>query len=159
MKQKKDQPGPGKGIQPPIAAFMYIIPAYLLGWFVPVPFMRSAPALLMNLGLVLSFIGFLLGLGAFVEFRKARTTLDAHGSAKQLVTSGVYRFSRNPIYLGFLLIVIGLPLTSGFYWGIPLAPFFAATISRLVIEREEAALEKQFKAQYAEYRSRVRRWL
>ena len=159
MKQKTDQPATGKNVHPPIVAFMYIILAYLLGWFVPVPFMRSAPVPLMNLGLVLSFIGFLFGAGAFIEFRRARTTLDVHGSVKQLVTSGVYRFTRNPIYLGFLLIVMGLPLTSGLYWGILIAPLFAVTISRLVIEREEAYLEHKFKAQYTEYRSRVRRWL
>jgi protein-S-isoprenylcysteine O-methyltransferase Ste14 len=109
--------------------------------------------------LFIAFIGFLLGISAFLEFRKARTTLDPHGSAKQVVTSGIYRFTRNPIYLGFLLMVIGLPLTSGIYWGIALAPFYIRTMNRLVIEREEAYLEKKFGNTYASYASRVRRWL
>jgi protein-S-isoprenylcysteine O-methyltransferase Ste14 len=56
-------------------------------------------------------------------------------------------------------MVIGLPLNSGIYWGILIAPFFAMTMSRLVIEREEAYLEKKFKEHYTAYRSRVRRWL
>ena len=73
--------------------------------------------------------------------------------------AGVYRFTRNPIYLGFLLMVIGLPLNSGLYSGIVIAPFFAVTMNRLVIEREEAYLEKKFKDVYTSYKSRVRRWL
>jgi protein-S-isoprenylcysteine O-methyltransferase Ste14 len=110
-------------------------------------------------GLALTFIGFLLGIGAFMEFRKARTTLDPHGSAKQLVTSGIYRWTRNPIYLGFLLMVIGLPLNSGVIWGVVLAPFYMMTMSRLVIEKEETYLERKFGKTYTSYTSHVRRWL
>jgi protein-S-isoprenylcysteine O-methyltransferase Ste14 len=94
-----------------------------------------------------------------MEFRRARTTLDPHGSTKQLVTSGIYRFTRNPIYLGFLLMVIGLPLNSGLIWGLVVAPLYMMTMSRLVIQREEAYLEGKFKGQYTSYMSRVRRWL
>ena len=154
--KQKDKPNINKNIHPPLVALMYIVIAFLLGRFVPIPF---AMPFLRNIGFGLTFIGFLFGVGAFIEFRKARTTLDPHGSVKQLVTSGVYRFTRNPIYLGFFLMVIGLPLNSGYYWGIVIAPFFATTMSRLVIGREEAYLEKKFKEQYIDYMSRVRRWL
>jgi|CXWL01.1.fsa_nt_gi protein-S-isoprenylcysteine O-methyltransferase Ste14 len=153
----QDHPDVNKNVHPPVVALMYIVIAYFLGRFVPVPFV--APAILRNIGFASTFIGFLFGVGAFIEFRKARTTLDPHGSVKQLVTAGVYRFTRNPIYLGFMLMVIGLPLNSGLYWGLIVSPFFAMTMSRLVIEREEAYLEKKFKEQYTAYRSRVRRWL
>lgn len=155
--KQKDGPNINKNIHPPIVALGFIVAAILLGRFIQIPF--AVPVVLRNIGFALTFIGFLLGVGAFIEFRKARTTLDPHSSVKQLVTSGVYRITRNPIYLGFLLMVIGLPLNSGIYWGILIAPFFAATMSRLVIEREEAYLEKKFKEQYTNYRSRVRRWL
>ena len=77
-------------------------------------------------------------MGAFLEFRKSRTTLNPHGSTSQVVSSGIYTYTRNPIYLGFLLMVIGLPLTSGLYWGAIVAPFYMMTMTRLVIEREEA---------------------
>ena len=98
-------------------------------------------------------------MGALIEFRKARTTLDPHGSVHSLVMNGVYRFTRNPIYLGFLLMVIHLPLNSGLYSGILIAPFFAVTLNRLVIEKEKAYLEKKFEEQYTGNRSKVRRWL
>jgi len=157
MAKQLDRPNISPMVHPPIVALMFIAIAYFLGRFVPLPMI--APMVLRNVGLLLTFLGFLLGIGAFIEFRKARTTLDPHGSAKQVVTSGIYRFTRNPIYLGFLLMVIGLPLNSGLYWGFLMAPLYMMTMTRLVIEREEAYLEKKFKDQYTGYKSRVRRWL
>ena len=157
MAKELDHPNISPMVHPPIVALMFIVIAYFLARFVPLPFV--APPVLRYVGLGMTFIGFLLGIGAFIEFRKARTTLDPHGSVKQLVVSGIYRFTRNPIYLGFLLMVIGLPLNSGIYWGFLMAPLYIITMSRLVIEREEAYLEKKFKGQYASYKSSVRRWL
>jgi protein-S-isoprenylcysteine O-methyltransferase Ste14 len=157
MAKEQDRPNISPMVHPPVVALMFIVIAYFLGRFAPLPF--SAPALLRYTGLALTFVGFLLGLGALLEFRKARTTLDPHGSAKQLVTSGIYRFTRNPIYLGFLLMVIGLPLNSGLYWGIGLAPFYVFMMNRLIIQYEEAYLQRKFGETYTGYRSRVRRWL
>jgi protein-S-isoprenylcysteine O-methyltransferase Ste14 len=155
--KQKDHPNINKNVHPPIVVLIYIAIAYLLEWFIRIPF--GVPVILQTFGFFLTFIGFLLGVGAFIEFRKAHTTLNPHGSVKQLVTSGIYRLTRNPIYLGFLLMVVGLPLNSGIYWGILIAPFYTVTMNRLVIEREEAYLEKKFKELYTGYRSRVRRWL
>ena len=157
MAKEQDRPGTNPAVHPPLVALLFIVIAYFLGRFIPLPFL--VPPALRYAGLGLTLIGFLLGVGAFVEFRKLRTTLDPHGSSTQLVTAGVFRFSRNPIYLGFLLMIIGLPLNSGIYWGFVSAPLFMITLTRLVIEREEAYLEKKFKEQYADYKSRVRRWL
>ncbi|MCE9644366.1 MAG: isoprenylcysteine carboxylmethyltransferase family protein [Chloroflexi bacterium] len=155
--KQKDHPGINKNIHPPVVALVYIIIAIVLGKLVSLPF--SIPQILKITGLALTFVGFLLGVGAFIEFRKARTTLDPHGAASRLVVNGIYRFTRNPIYLGFLLMVIGFPLNYGFYWGILVAPLFMATMNRLVIEKEEAYLENKFRDEYSGYRSRVRRWL
>jgi protein-S-isoprenylcysteine O-methyltransferase Ste14 len=157
MAKEQDHPNISPMVHPPVVALMFIVIAYFLGRFVPIPYV--APVAVQYFGLFLTFIGFLLGVGALIEFRKAHTTLDPHGSVKQVVTSGIYRFTRNPIYLGFLLMVIGLPLNSGLIWGIVMAPLYIMTMTRLVIEREEAYLEKKFKAQYTSYKSRVRRWL
>jgi protein-S-isoprenylcysteine O-methyltransferase Ste14 len=157
MTKQQDHPNISPMVHPPLVALMFIGLAYLLGRFVPVPFV--APLILRNIGLLITLVGFLLGIGAFIEFRKARTTVDPHGSSKQLVTSGIYRFTRNPIYLGFLLMVIGLPLNAGLYWGIVMAPFYVLTMNRLVIEQEETYLENKFKGTYTDYTSRVRRWL
>jgi len=155
--KQQDHPSINKNIHPPFVALFYIIVALILGRVVITSF--SMPQIARNIGLGLTFIGFLFGVGAFIEFRKARTTLDPHGSVKTLVMNGVYRFTRNPIYFGFLLMVIGFPLTYGYFWGILAAPFFMVTMNRLVIEKEEAYLEKKFKEQYTAYSLRVRRWV
>ena len=157
MSMQQDHPDIPKNVHPPLVALLFIAIAYFLGRFVPLPFL--VPPILRNIGLLLTFIGCLCGIGALLEFRKARTTLDPHGSSKQIVSSGVYRFSRNPIYVGFLMMVVGLPLTSGFYWGIVLAPFYIMMMNRLVIQHEEAYLEKKFGKTYTSYTSQVRRWL
>lgn len=157
MAKEQDHPSIHRNVHPPVVALLFIVLAYFIGRFVSLGFVVLP--VVRNMGLLLTFIGFLLGVGAFMEFRKARTTLDPHGSVKQVVTSGIYRFTRNPIYLGFLLMVIGLPLTSGLIWGLVLSPLFMIVMTRLVIEREEIYLEKKFKNQYTDYKSRVRRWL
>lgn len=155
--KQTDRPNINKNIHPPIVTLLYIIVAIFLGRLIKIPL--ATPPVLQTIGFALTFIGFLFGIGAFIEFRKARTTLDPHGSVNAMVTTGVYRVTRNPIYLGFLLMLIGLPLNSGYYWGIILSPLFITTINQLVIEKEEAYLEKKFKEQYTSYKSRVRRWL
>lgn len=155
-RKEKDHPGTSFLVHPPVVALLCIGIAYLLGRFILLPF--AAPAILRYIGVILTIAGFLLGIGAFIEFQKAQTTLDPHGSTSQLVTSGVYRFSRNPIYLGFLLIVIGLPLYFGLFWGIVMAPVFIFLMNHLVIQHEEDYLQGKFGEAYAGYTSRVRRW-
>ncbi|MEW6084722.1 MAG: isoprenylcysteine carboxylmethyltransferase family protein [Chloroflexota bacterium] len=144
-------------IHPPVLLAIHIGIAWLLGRFIVLPIAVSS--LMRNIGLGMAGIGFLLGLLAFYSFMKARTTMDPHGSVKTVVSSGVYRFTRNPIYLGMVLMLIGFPLTFGNVWGIPLALAFIPLMNKLVIEHEEAYLEKKFGEAYTGYMSRVRRWL
>jgi len=144
-------------IHPPILTLIHIAIAYVAKLILPIPLAVSDLLKLIGFGLVVA--GFLLGVAAFMAFRKARTTLNPHGRVSAIVTDGVYHFTRNPIYLGFLLMLIGFPLNNGTYWGVLLAPVFVITMNRLVIEKEETYLEKKFGKVYAGYKSRVRRWL
>ncbi len=144
-------------IHPPILLLIHIVAAWLLGKFILLPMVISP--MIRNIGLALAGIGFLFGLLSLYAFTKARTTVNPHGSVKTIVSSGVYRLTRNPIYLGMVLMLIGFPLAFGNVWGIPLAPVFIFLMNKLVIEHEEAYLEKKFGEAYTGYRSRVRRWL
>ena len=144
-------------IHPPVLTVIFIAIAYILKRTIPISFVVSS--VLENIGFVLVVIGFLFGVAAFLAFRKARTTLDPHGKVSAIVSDGIYRFTRNPIYLAFLLMLIGFPLNSGNYWGILLSPVFVIFMNSLVIEKEEAYLEKKFGDVYTSYKSRVRRWL
>lgn len=154
---ENDHPGIHRNIHPPIITLAYIGLAILMGWLLPISLPASSFIQICGFGIII--VGLVLGVSAFAEFRKAHTTLDPHGSVKALVTEGIYRITRNPIYLGFLLMVIGFPLNSGYYSGLVVSPFFMVTMNRLVIEKEEVYLEKKFQEEYTGYKSRVRRWL
>jgi protein-S-isoprenylcysteine O-methyltransferase Ste14 len=91
----------------------------------------------------------------------ARTTINPMKPARasKLVTGGVFRWSRNPIYLGDLLILAALAVWLGQIANLALLPAFVAYIGRFQILPEERALTARFGAEYAAYRARVRRWL
>jgi len=144
-------------IHPPILTIIFITIAYIAKWMIPLPLV--VPNILRNIGFALIIIGFLLGIAAFSEFRKARTTVDPHGSVSNIVTSGIYRFTRNPIYLGFVCLLIGFPFIFVSHWGLILSPLFVILMNVFVIQHEEAYLEKKFGDVYTSYKSRVLRWL
>jgi len=138
-------------------ALFWIIVAYLVGRYIPL--LQHSSVIIKYIGSGLVTIALIFAFSAFNEFRRLQTTLDPHGSVKAVITNGVYKLSRNPIYLGFLLMVIGFLLYSGYYSGIIVAPLFLVSMNRLVIEKEEAYLEEKFRDVYTGYKSKVRRWL
>lgn len=148
---------PTARIQPAIVVFVFVILALLLGRTTTI--LPRAPQFLSWLGLAVSALGLGLGLLALREFKRMQTFAKSKSSAMNLVTTGVYSYTRNPVNLGFLLILIGLPLTGGNYWGLALMPMFIVAMNSLIIQPEEAQLEKKFKGEYTAYKSRVRRWI
>lgn len=108
-----------------------------------------------------ALLGALLALVGVVSFRRARTTVNpmSPASSSALVTSGIYRLTRNPMYLGFLLMLLG--------WGVWLAnaaafaavPGFVVYLDRFQIRPEEEALASRFGREFGEYTARVRRWI
>jgi len=76
-----------------------------------------------------------------------------------LVITGPYRFTRNPMYLGFLLLYIGVSCWFGWIWPLLLAPLLVWLIRVFVIEREERYLDRKFGQEYWRYKAQVRRWL
>jgi len=144
-------------VHPPILLLFHVLGAFLLNWLLPLPFDFIKP--FEWIGYILVFIGLGFAFSAVSQFGKMHTTLDPHGSVSAIVTSGPYRFSRNPIYLGFVWTLIGLPLAVGNSWGAVLSPLLMLSMYQLVIKHEEAYLEEKFKGIYTSYKSRVRRWL
>lgn len=100
----------------------------------------------------------LMGL-AFVEFRRARTTIIPGNQPDALITSGVFRFSRNPIYLADTLILTGLILRWDAVLAVPLILLFVWIIRTRFINGEEARLVAAFPDAFAAYRARTRRWI
>lgn len=110
---------------------------------------------------VLVFAGIALGLAGATAFRRAHTTIDPHRleAASTLVADGIYRVTRNPMYLGLAAILLGwaVCLAAPVAFGGPL--LFALYITRFQIVPEERTLAAKFGPAYAAYRQRVRRWL
>ena len=157
MTKGHDHPDINRNIHPPLVMLAHLLAAFLLKWLIPLPF--GFPKSFEWAGYIFVLCGVGLAFSAVSQFGKMQTTLDPHGSVSAIVTSGPYRFSRNPIYLGFVCTLIGLPLALGSYWGAILSPMLMVLMFQLVIKHEEAYLEDKFKDVYSSYKSRVRRWL
>lgn len=105
--------------------------------------------------------GFVVAALGVISFRRARTTVNPlqPGAASALVVSDIYRWTRNPMYLGLLLILAGWGLFLGHAVALVLAPTYIPLMNRLQILPEERALAAKFGPEFAAYRARVRRWL
>ena len=111
------------------------------------------------LGAALLALGAALPAAGAALFRRRRTSVLPHRPTSALVTSGPYRLTRNPMYVGFTLAHAGLALRQGSTWALlGLVPALAA-VDRLVIAREERYLTRAFGEPYRAYTARVRRWL
>ena len=95
----------------------------------------------------------------WLQFYRARTNVLHHRPSSNLIRSGLYRFSRNPIYVSGLLLQGGIGLLAGNLWIVLLVPLSQLLLARFVIAREEAYLERAFGEVYLDYKRSVRRWL
>ncbi len=144
-------------LPPPVIFLGHLLSALILQWVVPLPLPWPLPLRILGGALLLG--GFALAAAAVREMRKLHTTPDPKQPVSTLVTTGPYRFSRNPIYLGMLLTMLGFTLLAGTLWGLLISPFLIGTITRSVIRPEENYLQGRFDGQYNLYRTLVRRWL
>jgi protein-S-isoprenylcysteine O-methyltransferase Ste14 len=110
-------------------------------------------------GLLFSIAGLALGIWCTMLFQAAQTTIKPYETSSALLTGGPYRISRNPIYLGMVLFLIGLNLGLGSWSPFVAIPVFVFIIERRFIRAEEAALSRRFGDEYETYRRRVRRWV
>lgn len=105
--------------------------------------------------------GLVISLTAAVTFKRASTTLNPKHPAETstLISSGAYPYSRNPMYLGVLLVLVGWAIYLGNLLSILCTLVFIAYITRFQIIPEELLLEEKFEVEFLSYKSRVRRWL
>jgi protein-S-isoprenylcysteine O-methyltransferase Ste14 len=105
--------------------------------------------------------GIAIAAAGVVAFRRAKTTVNPMqpASSSSLVVSGVYQMTRNPMYLGFLLVLVGWAIFLANAIAFLLLPVFVFYMNRFQIEPEERALSALFGEEFGAYRARVRRWL
>jgi protein-S-isoprenylcysteine O-methyltransferase Ste14 len=142
-------------IPPPLYAAVVLGLCYGLDRLAPLSIDLSLPWL----GAVLLMLaGSLMG-WALWQFRLQHTTPIPVGTPSALVTSGPYRWTRNPMYLGILLVLLSAPLFAGSIWYLLAAPAFWAVVNALFVPYEEAKLEALFGDQFRAFAGKVRRWI
>jgi protein-S-isoprenylcysteine O-methyltransferase Ste14 len=143
-------------VRPPLIYAAALAAMLVLRWLWPLPILGGA-AFWPGVALVA------LGVGILIWGRRTLvaggTNVDPSLPSTAVITSGPYRFSRNPLYGGLAVVYLGLTLAFDAWWGIVVLALVLIVMHRGVIQREERYLERKFGDGYRQYRSAVRRYL
>ncbi len=142
---------------PPLIFAIPLIAGLVANWLRPLPILTGRGGLWIGIALAIAGVG-LIAAGA-VEFRKANTAVVPFSPTTAIVSSGPFQFTRNPLYLGFVLIYLGASLAANTWWPLFLLPVAVLVLLNGVVKREERYLERKFGREYTDYKARVRRWL
>ncbi len=146
-------------IPPPLVAA--VSAGIMYGMATLLPPLALAPSLRVGAALALAVAGASLDLAGLMAFRRVKTTVNpmAPQQSSSVVSTGVYRFTRNPMYLGLVFLLLAWAVYLSSAWALLVMPAFMAYITRFQIKPEERVLAARFGGAYADYRARVRRWL
>jgi len=152
---KEGGPNPGL-LRPPILFLGAILLGVALNWIWSLPY---RPSHLWWLGPLFTGCAVLLFLFSLRELRAAGTSVQGSKRTTAIVRTGPYRFSRNPIYVSFILFVLGLSVWLNNLWLLVTLVPVGGLVAAVVIPREERFLVQHFHERYASYKATVRRWL
>jgi protein-S-isoprenylcysteine O-methyltransferase Ste14 len=144
-------------VRPPFVYLISLIVGVLIQLAIPLPFLPRPLA--MPLGAALIVVAVALLAYSVAEFRIAGTPVPARKPTTVIVRTGPYRFSRNPIYLAFSLLQLGVAIWVNSLWLLATLVGAVTLNHYVVIAREERYLERRFGAQYLDYKASVRLWL
>jgi len=160
MKQQSPVPeldNPGVRFPPPLAYLVALVIGAVIDRFIPI---RVLPASLTGwLGGALVLLAIFLNVLAFREFGKAKTTIRPDQPASVLVTTGIYRYSRNPNYISLSMLFFGIGVWLNNVWMVALFVLVLVWIGSRVVAAEEQYLIRRFGQTYLDYQAKVRRWL
>lgn len=147
----------GVRIPPPLIYSAVFGLGFLLQKFFPI---EVPPSLFSRIAILFCMaISAVIGIWSFVRFWRARTSPLPIRPTTAIVTTGPYRFTRNPMYLSLALLYAGLALWFAVTWALALLPLAMVIVRYYVIAGEERYLEQKFGQEYLDYKARVRRWL
>ena len=144
-------------VLPPVWFLLSIISAIALHLYLPVKQLLFPP--FTYLGVVAIAVGIIMVLFCASFFRQKNTTIKPFEESSYLLREGIFNYSRNPIYLGMIIVLIGLWIVLGSLSPGLIIPVFAVLIQELFIKAEEQMLDAKFGEEYQEYKATVRRWL
>jgi protein-S-isoprenylcysteine O-methyltransferase Ste14 len=144
-------------IMPPTYMLIAMLSMIVFSVFLPVA--RIIPSPWNLLGLIPITLGVYIAVVAEKSFRDAKTTVTPFVESAALVTQGTYRISRNPMYLGFVLVLVGIAILLRALMPFFVIPVFMALIQTNFIRKEEEMLAAKFGLPYIAYTKTVHRWL
>src|SRR5262245_9231144 len=147
-----------RGPLPPVILLLAIVAMVALHFLVPVHVSWIAGPWWI-LGVVLIALGLGMNVWASRLFERRGTAIKPHDRSTVLVEDGLFRLSRNPMYLGMVVLLSGVAICLGSIVPWIVIPIFIAVIQQRFIRFEESKMEAEFGPEYAAYRNRVRRWL
>ena len=148
---------PGVLIAPPLLFVIPILASLVIEWYVPTSFVHRAIRWI--IGALFFLVGIALNVGGFITQKRAGTDPIPFNPSTCIVSHGLYRFTRNPMYIGFALWTLALAILVDSAWTFLAVPIGLVLIDRIVITREERYLERKFGEEYLNYKCRVRRWI
>ena len=153
--------GPDVRVPPPLLFALPLAAGFIIQHYVPIRIMTGGgPARIIELvGGAEIFIGVSLMAWAVLTFKRLKTPIIPVHDARALAAAGPYAMTRNPMYLGFTLLYLGITFVANAFWPLIFLPEAIVFTYLFAIRREEAYLAREFGAAYAEYRARVRRWI
>jgi protein-S-isoprenylcysteine O-methyltransferase Ste14 len=149
---------PGVVIRPPLLYLGGLIALVVLRWVRPTPILANA-SLALDAGIALGIVALALGLWAVVTMRSAGTNVDPTRESTTIVMAGPFRYTRNPIYVGFDLLFVGVTLALNDWWGLVVLVPLLVVMHVGVIRREERYLERKFGGDYLRYKYDVARYV
>lgn len=123
------------------------------------PYQLLLPAVALPVGVALMLTGFFMVWPAALSMNRHKTTINPAGVTTAIVREGIYRRTRNPMYVSFGLIYTGICLIFNAWIGLVLLIPLLVIVQKGIIEREERYLTRKFGTEYLTYKTRVRRWL
>jgi protein-S-isoprenylcysteine O-methyltransferase Ste14 len=146
---------------PPILLLVCLLSGWGLdwvwNWHILPTILWATPRATLSGGLILFGVG--LNVYCAWQFKKAQIRIEPWRATSSIITNGPYRYSRNPIYLGFAFTAVGVALAFNTGWMLLSALAFVLIANKFVIEREEKYLERKFGESYANYQRETRRWV
>jgi protein-S-isoprenylcysteine O-methyltransferase Ste14 len=139
------------------------VAGFIIGWWLetraPLRPEWQAPVVVEVAGWALVVAGAALFLWGLASFSRVRTGIMLHNAATRVVDLPPYSWSRNPMYVSFTAMYVGMALALGVWWPLLLLPVVIAVLTVAIIAREERYMRATFGAAYEDYCRRVRRWI
>ncbi|MBO0935679.1 isoprenylcysteine carboxylmethyltransferase family protein [Fibrella sp. HMF5335] len=157
MEAEKDNPG--VYVPPPLLYVLTFLVAVFIQKKVSINDVLFHHQWIKIIGVVLLIIASFFLVSSLRQFFNSKNTVITMKSATSLQTTGIYNFTRNPMYVGLAIVYLSVSCFIGNWWNIILFPFLLLLVQVYIIKREESYLTRKFGQEYLAYKAKVRRWL